>query len=37
VQAAFALSNFNGTILFIPQQYLAEQGKPFEVTGSFSR
>jgi hypothetical protein len=25
------------TILFIPQQYLAEQGKPFEVTGSFAR
>jgi hypothetical protein len=25
------------TILFIPQQYLAEQGKPFEVTASFAR
>jgi hypothetical protein len=25
------------TILFIPQQYLAEQGKPFEVTGTFAR
>jgi hypothetical protein len=25
------------TILFIPQQYLAEQGKPFEVTGSFAK
>ena len=26
-----------GTILFIPQQYLAQQGKPFKVTGSFTR
>jgi len=25
------------TILFIPQQYLAEQGKPFKVTGTFTR
>jgi hypothetical protein len=25
------------TILFIPQQYLAQQGKPFKVTGSFTR
>jgi hypothetical protein len=25
------------TILFIPQQYLAQQGKPFKVTGSFAR
>lgn len=25
------------TILFIPQQFLEEQGKPFEVTGEFTR
>lgn len=25
------------TILFIPQQYLAQQGKPFKVTGGFTR
>ena len=25
------------TILFIPQQFLAEQGTPFKVTGSFTR
>jgi hypothetical protein len=27
----------NETILFIPQQYLEQQGKPFPVTGTFER
>ena len=25
------------TVLFIPQQYLAQQGRPFKITGSFTR